>query len=321
MDTNNEATSTYLDEDTPILPDGWADGDDLFTDSDDAAEVDTAAEPGATDTGVAENAADTDGLPTTEPGEDAAQDAETDTETDTETTDTTESGASQAEETMLRFKALVDHEDIDVELKESELPTIYQKARVTDRVQQRLSEMTPTVEAATRLARQMGYSSPQEMLNAATQNYHDAEIEKLTSEGVHPEVARDIVERRLQDVAAPTQHAVAQADAVVNTGVDRDYQAEVEELLQARPQLRGQALPDAVSRAAVEGDKRLLLAYLDYEAQQAQAENERLRKENEIYKQNAATAARSPVRGVSGGGATDLKPSDPFLDGFNAADW
>ena len=61
MDTNNEATSTYLDEDTPILPDGWADGDDLFTDSDDAAEVDTAAEPGATDTGVAENAADTDG--------------------------------------------------------------------------------------------------------------------------------------------------------------------------------------------------------------------------------------------------------------------
>ena len=317
MDTNNEATSTYLDEDTPILPDGWTDGDDLFTDSDDAAEVDTAAEPEATDTGVAENAADTDGLPTTEPGEDAAQDAET----DTETTDTTESGASQAEETMLRFKALVDHEDIDVELKESELPTIYQKARVTDRVQQRLAEMTPTVEMAARLARQMGYDSPQDMLNAAAQNYHDAEIEKLTSEGVHPEVARDIVERRLQDVAAPTQRAVAQEDAVVNTGVDRDYQAEVEELLQARPQLRGQALPDAVSRAAVEGDKRLLLAYLDYEAQQAQAENERLRKENEIYKQNAATAARSPVRGVSGGGATDLKPSDPFLDGFNSSDW
>lgn len=317
MDTNNEATSTYLDEDTPILPDGWADGDDLFTDSDDAAEVDTAAEPGATDTGVAEDAADTDGLPTTEPGEDAAQDAET----DTETTDTTESSASQAEETMLRFKALVDHEDIDVELKESELPTIYQKARVTDRVQQRLAEMTPTVEMAARLARQMGYDSPQDMLNAAAQNYHDAEIEKLTSEGVHPEVARDIVERRLQDVAAPTQRAVAQEDAVVNTGVDRDYQAEVEELLQARPQLRGQALPDAVSRAAVEGDKRLLLAYLDYEAQQVQAENERLRKENEIYKQNAATAARSPVRGVSGGGATDLKPSDPFLDGFNSSDW
>lgn len=317
MDTNNEATSTYLDEDTPILPDGWADGDDLFADSDDAAEVDTAAEPGATDTGVAENAADTDGLPTTESGEDAAQDAET----DAETTDTTESGASQAEETMLRFKALVDHEDIDVELKESELPTLYQKARVTDRVQRRLAEMTPTVETAARLARQMGYDSPQDMLNAAAQNYHDSEIEKLTSEGVHPEVARDIVERRLQDVAAPTQRAVAQADAVVNTGVDRDYQAEVEELLQARPQLRGQALPDAVSRAAVEGDKRLLLAYLDYEAQQAQAENERLRKENEIYKQNAATAARSPVRGVSGGGVTDLKPSDPFLDGFNAADW
>ena len=126
----------------------------------------------------------------------------------------------------------------------------------------------------------------------------------------------------MQDAAVPVQRAessepVAQAE----TAAQRDYQAEVEELLQARPQLRGQALPDAVSRAAVEGDKRLLLAYLDYEAQQVQAENERLRKENEIYKQNAATAARSPVRGVSGGGATDLKPSDPFLDGFNSSDW
>ena len=317
MDINNEATITNQEEDIPILPDGWADGDDLFADSDDAAEVDTAAEAVATDGPDAEDAADATELPTTEQAQDAAQAAET----DAEMLSTTEQGASPTEETMLRFKALVDHEDIDVELKESELPTIYQKARVTDRVQQRLSEMTPTVEAATRLARQMGYSSPQEMLNAATQNYHDAEIEKLTSEGVHPEVARDIVERRLQDVAAPTQRAVVQTDSVVNTGVDRDYQAEVEELLQARPQLRGQALPDAVSRAAVEGDKRLLLAYLDYEAQQAQAENERLRKENEIYKQNAATAARSPVRGVSGGGVTDLKPSDPFLDGFNASDW
>ena len=223
---------------------------------------------------------------------------------------------------MLRFKALVDHEDIDVELKESELPTLYQKARVTDRVQRRLAEMTPTVETAARLARQMGYDSPQDMLNAAVQNYHDSEIEKLTSEGVHPEVARDIVERRMQDAAVPVQRAESSEPAAqAETAAQRDYQAEVEELLQARPQLRGQALPDAVSRAAVEGDKRLLLAYLDYEAQQAQAENERLRKENEIYKQNAATAARSPVRGVSGGGVTDLKPSDPFLDGFNAADW
>ena len=318
MDTNNEATSTYLDEDIPILPDGWTDGDDLFTDSDDAAEVDAAAEPEATDTGVAENAADTDGLPTTEPGEDAAQDAET----DTETANTTESGASQAEETMLRFKALVDHEDIDVELKESELPTIYQKARVTDRVQQRLAEMTPTVETAARLARQMGYDSPQDMLNAAAQNYHDSEIEKLTAEGVHPEVARDIVERRMQDAAVPVQRAESVELAIqAEDAAQRDYQAEVEELLQARPNLRGQALPDAVSRAAVQDNKRLLLAYLDYEAKQAQAENERLRKENEIYKQNAATAARSPVRGVSGGGATDLKPSDPFLDGFNSSGW
>ena len=129
----------------------------------------------------------------------------------------------------------------------------------------------------------------------------------------------------MQDAAVPVQRAEtgnpAPTQTAAETAAARDYQAEVEELLQARPQLRGQALPDAVSRAAVADNKRLLLAYLDYEAKQVQAENERLRRENEIYKQNAATAARSPVRGVSGGGATDTKPSDPFLDGFNSADW
>lgn len=319
MTTENEATMEIQDDYAPILPDGWADEDNLFDDADDVTDVDTVTSSDAAPDAMDADAAANSETPTTEPGEGAVE--ETDTTADE--TPTTESDDSQTVDPMLRFKARVDHEDVDVELKESELPTIYQKSRVADRAQKRLSELTPTVEAATRLAKQMGYATPQEMLDAAAKNYHDAEIEKLTSEGVHPEVARDIVERRMGDAATQpeTVEACADSGAAEPDAPKRDYQTEVEELLQARPSLRGKQLPDEVSRAAVAGNRRLLLAYMDYEARQAQAENERLRRENEIYRQNAATAVRSPVKGVSGGGPTDTKPSDPFLDGFNTSDW
>ena len=63
---------------------------------------------------------------------------------------------------------------------------------------------------------------------------------------------------------------------------------------------------------------RLATAYLNYEFQQMKAENERLKNTNKIHEQNAASAARAPVTGTSGGGETDTTPSDPFLLGFNS---
>ena len=319
MTTENEATMEIQDDYAPILPAGWAGEADLSDDPEDGTDVGTATSSDAAPDAMDADAAANSEAPTTELGEDAVKE----TDPTAEETPTTESDDSQTVDPMLRFKARVDHEDVDVELKESELPTIYQKSRVADRAQKRLSELTPTVEAATRLAKQMGYATPQEMLDAAAKSYHDSEIEKLTSEGVHPEVARDIVERRMGDAVTRPETEEARVDSAPEEpkAPKRDYQAEVEELLQARPNLRGKQLPDEVSKAAVAGNRRLLLAYMDYEARQAQAENERLRKENEIYKQNAATAARSPVKGVSGGGPTDTRPSDPFLDGFNTSDW
>jgi hypothetical protein len=71
-------------------------------------------------------------------------------------------------------------------------------------------------------------------------------------------------------------------------------------------------------RDVTENGKHLVSAYLEYEAKQKTAEIEQLRKENAVYKQNAEAAARSPVTGTAGGGATDTKPSDPFLEGFNS---
>ena len=46
---------------------------------------------------------------------------------------------------------------------------------------------------------------------------------------------------------------------------------------------------------------------------------ENLRRENEILRQNAEPAQRSPVQGVAGGGVT--VPNDDFLRGFDSDEW
>ena len=43
-----------------------------------------------------------------------------------------------------------------MEVDESELPTLYQKAQVTDRVQAKLARLTPQLEKAEKLAKQSG---------------------------------------------------------------------------------------------------------------------------------------------------------------------
>ena len=100
----------------------------------------------------------------------------------------------------------------------------------------------------------------------------------------------------------------------------RDFSAEAAALLSARPELVGQALPDAVTRAAVEQGVPLLQAFLDYEQTQLRSELERLREENRVFRQNEAAARRSPVQGVAGSGADDAE-TDPFLAGFSGAGW
>lgn len=120
------------------------------------------------------------------------------------------------------------------------------------------------------------------------------------------EVAVEVV----AEEAAPVEEPAPQPAA-------RDYAGEVQALYAARPELRGRDLPQEVARACV-GGKSLIEAYNEYACRQ-RADAAELRKENRILRQNAATAARAPVRGVTRGGPTDSQPEDAFLRGFNEA--
>ena len=94
------------------------------------------------------------------------------------------------------------------------------------------------------------------------------------------------------------------------------YEQEVQALYAARPELRGEELPDEVLQACVRG-KALTEAYNDFARRQRQ-DAAALRRENRILRQNARAAAPAPVRGVTRGGGVASQPEDAFLRGFNA---
>ena len=125
--------------------------------------------------------------------------------------------------------------------------------------------------------------------------------------------SEDVKEKTFTD----TENTEVLEEEVDENGVDpvmRDFSEEIRELWRIRPQLRGQKLPDEVAKAAANG-RNLSVAYLEHEAEQARKQAASSRKENEILRQNAASAARAPVKGTTGS-SVDQGPKDPFLEGF-----
>lgn len=314
MEENKNITAGYEDEDV-ILPDGWADGDDIF--SEDAWTGDANADEQEADEEIVSEEV------TPEEGEESPT-PEMNTEVLGDSTPAEEAAAPTPEQqepagNRLKFRARVDREDLDVELDESELPTLYQKAQVTDRVQAKLAKMAPILEKAEKLRVSLGYETLDEMFSSAESNYRDSEVKRLVGEGVHEEVAKDMVARRMGGTRTQESPVSDTTPAENDPAVEkaRDFRSEVNALVSAYPELQGKQLPDSVVQDCVRNNKSLVVAYAEYRVGLEKAEAEKLRKENNILKQNAASAARAPVTGSSGGGATDTKPKDPFLEGFD----
>lgn len=306
MSDTNEMVTNAPGEFDAILPDGWTGEGDFF---DESTWGDASATPEA-DNGA--DIGDNDLAPTTEPEVEEAEGNET------ESTEAPTTEQSQSTPSKLRFGVKIDHELRDVELDEAELPTIYQKAFATDRAQEKLAKYQPTQEKGDKLAALLGFDSIDDMLDSAEQNYLNNEIEKLTDEGVHPEVAKDIVTRRVQ--AVKPQPAANTNTTNAQNSDERNFAGEVAGLLDVHPELKGKRLPDEVVQDCVRNKRPLVQAYTDYESRQRKAEAEALRKENKTLKQNAEAARRAPVRGVSGSGVAS-EPDDPFLAGFNSDGW
>nr|DAI33315.1 MAG TPA: hypothetical protein [Caudoviricetes sp.] len=300
MDEQNMAA--IPEEEDVMMPDGYGTGDDFFADEWTGQDADAQPEPEQ----EAEPEEPKEGAPTPEqPKEDhEAQEPEAETPEDAPR--------------RLRFKARVDREDMDVDIGEDEVPALYQLAKAGERWKAKNDTMRQQVEHYEQMAKGMGYATVDEMIQKTAEGYKSAKVQELMEQGTPQTIAEDYVDRMMQREAAKAPDP--EPEEPTPEAHERNIQAEAQELIVARPDLKTRQLPMEVVEAWRNGEN-LLNAYNRYEARQKEAENQKLKKENNILKQNAAAAAKAPVKGVTGGAPTDTEPEDPFLKGFDSDPW
>ncbi|MBR5879253.1 MAG: hypothetical protein IKY91_06830 [Akkermansia sp.] len=286
-------TIDYEEQDDAFLPDGWSEGDDFFADpstwsgasqkSGQTDETQTEEESTEVDMG-------TEDVPTTDETEETAgQSAEQEAEEQ----------SGQTEETVKRSRILklkVNHEDQEVDIEsmtDDELIAALQKSRAFDAMKD----------------------------EQAKARYREVYHEQV-SEGMTPAAAKLVAANEVGGKNYPLEDTVEtekpSTPAEAPTKPNRNFMAEVEQLKALYPEFK--EMPDEVAKAVSSG-ANLLTAYIAYREKQNSKAAASLKKENEVLKQNAASAAKAPVRGVTGGGATNTKPRNDLLKGFDDDAW
>ena len=295
MEDTKELMDAVFDEDEPILPDGWEEGSDLFAEVDDS--VDAVLSDGAEEghEALTENEDGTsasddpttvdEGKEDTQSGEDGDQPGDSD------------GSAEEQEKPSRKLKLKVNHqeEEVDVNaMSDEDLIALLQKGRAFDALRE-----TENKQKFRRVYQeQIDAGMTEAAARMVAQNEAGGKTYSLTDE---------------EEPSAETPAA-----APKEAGTVRDFRAEVEQLKALYPQRT--EVPDEVAVAASKGVP-LLSAYLAYRDKQSAKTAASLKKENRVLKQNAASAAKAPVRGVTGGGSVTVKKEDPFLSGFDADNW
>ena len=293
---------TPEEEDAAFLPDGWQEGDDFFADPSTwsgasqktGQSIETQTEEESTEDGM-----ETEEVLTTDRTEETAdQSAEQETEEQ----------SGQTEEPVKRSRILkltVNHGDpfdFDVDkATDEELIPLLQKGYAFD-----------AIKAEREKAKD----------EQAKARYREVYHEQV-SEGMTPAAARLVAANEvggknypLEDTAEPEKPSTPAP--ITQQPMPRDFKAEVDQLKALYPDFK--EMPDEVAKAVSNGTN-LLTAYLAYREKQTSKAAASLKKENEVLKQNAASAAKAPVKGVTGGGATNTKPSPGILKGFDDDAW
>lgn len=296
---------TILGDDEDFLPDGWDGETDIITDKgelNDAAfasdgEQTESAEPEENDDGADE----TGDVPTTD--ENAGQD-QPDQNADEETEETPADGQEEAEvKPSRKLKLKVNHkeEEVDIDaMSDDDLVALLQKGRAFDSMKDAENKRRYREVYQEQLDAGMTESVAQLVAQAAA----DGKTYSLEDDAEAPE--------EKPETAQPSP-------APAHTPTIRDFAAEVAQLRALYPDFK--ETPDEVAKAVAKGVP-LLSAYLAYRDKESSKTAAALKRENDVLKQNAASAAKAPARGVTGGGKVTPEKKDPFLQGFDEAlDW
>ena len=283
-------------EEEVLLPSGWQEDKDFFdtaswsggTEPADEQAQDTAEET------VTEEETGTDDAPTT--GEDEGATGQS----AVEETEGEPSGQTETAEKPARIlKLKVNHEDREVnitDMTDDDLRTQLQKAAAFDALK-----------------------------DEQTKAKYRQIVQDQISAGMTKEIAELVASSAcngksytLEDDAPAPEAAPKQELTTAPATPARDWNADVARLAQLRPDVK--ELPVEVHQAWLNGED-LVTAYLLHENRALRGSKAAVEKETKVLKQNAASAARAPVRGVTGGGATNTQPESDFLKGFDSDPW
>ena len=285
MNKDAYGTASFGGDVEPILPDGWEEGMDIFADSEvegdiltDDDRADDNLDELLNEKGESEEPAPTTGAETDDvPGAGA---------------DTTESpdGADKAKEAVSRIRKLkVNHEEREIDLgslSDGDLIAHLQKSYAFDAMKDKENQ----------------------------QKYRDIYQEQLDA-GMTEHVAKLVAREAAGKTYSLTDEEETAAPALETVEPTvRTFASEVEQLKALYPDVK--EIPDEVAKAASKGVP-VLTAFLAYRDKQSAKTAAALRAENSVLKQNAASAAKAPVKGVTGGGNPPTKKSSPFEDAFD----
>ena len=297
MNKDAYGTTAFDGDVEPILPDGWEEGMDLFADTeekDELALADEREEETLADL-VKESGESDDDAPTTG---DTSEDTEPSAVADTAATP---DGDETAKETASRIRKLkINHEEREFDLgslSDDDLVSHLQKSFAFDAMKDKENKQV-------------------------YRDVYNEQIEAGMTEHVAKLVAREAAGKAYsltdeEEQAAPISEApaVASAPAVAPAPAVRNFASEVEQLKALYPDIK--EIPDEVAKAASKGVP-VLTAFLAYRDQQSAKTAAALRAENKVLKQNAASAAKAPVKGVTGGGTVSAKKTSIFEEAFDA---
>ena len=261
----------FEEKDDLILPEGFEEGQDIFAEEDEA--------------------------PTTEQPDEADEiDEAEETEEAEEEAPTTE---QETEESKPKAKIKVKFNHEERELDEDEAARLAQMGLNYEKVANKAKDLETRLGQAEKLAKQMGFSSAEEMISAAETNFIEQKVAQLVDEGVHEAIARDLVQREIErNQPGPKEEATKKDD-------------DLDEFVRLYPGVT--KLPEEVIESVRTGVP-LTVAYARFEKKQAQ-------EEAKILKQNQSSAAKAPVGSTTKHGSTKPKAKDAFEMGFDSDEW
>lgn len=311
MNEDELMVTDLVEEDDAMLPDGWSEGDDFFKVDSWSGGTSQADESvgGADDAATGEDSdtqTEEDGLTMTDEDSTEEQDRSADAETDEGLSGQTDSVGKAPRIVKLK----VNHEDRDVDIdsmSDDDLRAWGQKAAAYDRYLEKQAK-------AKYIA-----AFQDEIRNGMTEAHAHMVASHVTGKSFEltdDEKNDSSFAVELEDIYAKPQtpKAAEPAPAAVD---ERDLAAEIAQLRDVYPEFT--EMPDEVAKAVANG-ANLLMAYVAYRGKQSEKAAASLKKENAVLKQNAAAAAKAPVKGVTGGGAAP-KPKSDLLAGFDSDDW